>query len=459
MPTTITAPVKLTQQPLNQRIQPPLWAKLARHLLWGVFTVIAALFALEGIFALAHLGEENYIQIEPIVGTLHMPNKAITFRQEGYSHFVINSDGFRDKERTVIKPAGVKRIVALGDSMIEGFQVQMDKTCTAFLEQELNKKWPGKFEVMNGAVSGYSTVQNLYLLKEKLLKYHPDVCIVEYHCGDNEKNILTDYVKYDLPRPYCGLDEKNRLYTDWSVYDGSSKSANAAFFSSTAWLRRHSRLWDIFTQAELQLVQFKQYEQVRSQIFKLAGKLQKTESAPVSDKQPEHRITDTSADILGTSNPDASTFVDLDSVIPQPPLFKEFPMGSYSNAKTTQEVTAIRYESASWRAIQGACRKRFWVTTRLLEEFNALCKAHDCKLVVLGLPGVNNSMLYFKELQFVRNLAKAHDFVFVDANETFPDISPAHSNDFYYSLHFNNAGHSLIAKALYKGLTEGGLIP
>jgi lysophospholipase L1-like esterase len=68
-------------------------------------------------------------------------------------------------------------------------------------------------------------------------------------------------------------------------------------------------------------------------------------------------------------------------------------------------------------------------------------------------------MLYFKELQFLQNLAKAHDFVFVDANETFPEISPAHPSEYYYSLHFNNAGHDLIAKALLEGMTKSGIVP
>jgi lysophospholipase L1-like esterase len=457
---TISRPPEKTSGSLDQRTEKfarPLWSKLLRHVVWSVLALIFGIGLLEGIFALAHIGEESFIQLEPRVGVFHMPGKLLTWREEGYEQLVFNSAGFRDKERSLVKPAGTRRVVVLGNSMIEAWQVKFEQTACARLEALLNKRGLERYEVLNGGVSGYNTVQDLYLFKDKLLKYHPDVCVVSYHYGDNEKNIVTDYVKYDLPRPYCALDDKSRLQTDWSAFDGCWKSENAAFFNKTEWLRRHSRIWDVLLQLDLQLATFKPYNQLRAAWGRISssapGKYASAAGAPVA-----RRLADTSLELLGTANPDPTYFADLNTVIPSVPFFKELPMASSYTKKKAAEVAAIRYESASWRAIQGASRKRFWVTARILEEFNALCAQNNCKLVVLGLPARNNSMLFFKEMQFIKNLGRVHNFVVVDSHETFPKFGPAEANDYYFDLHFTAKGNDAIAAALYKGFTEQGLV-
>jgi hypothetical protein len=72
-------------------------------------------------------------------------------------------------ERTPGKP----RVLLLGDSFVFGHGVEEDETVAAQLERFL----PG-CEVVNLGVTGYSTDQELLLLRERGLAYRPDVVIL-----------------------------------------------------------------------------------------------------------------------------------------------------------------------------------------------------------------------------------------------------------------------------------------
>src|SRR5579883_2647859 len=105
----------------------------------------------------------------------------------------INSRGFRDRERTFEKPADTFRIAVLGNSWTEALQVPQEKTYTAVLEQQLNdrKCFAGKrVEVLNFGVAGYSTAQELLLLRQKVWNYHPDLILLAiYPARDIANNI------------------------------------------------------------------------------------------------------------------------------------------------------------------------------------------------------------------------------------------------------------------------------
>jgi len=86
--------------------------------------------------------------------------------------YAINSAGFRDREFPREKPAGVFRILVVGDSHAFGFGVPLDKHFTKLLE--------GYFtgvEVMNLGVSGYGVDQELLFLRDTGFAYHPDLVV------------------------------------------------------------------------------------------------------------------------------------------------------------------------------------------------------------------------------------------------------------------------------------------
>ena len=98
-----------------------------------------------------------------------------------------NSLGYRDTEHTLEKPPGVYRIVVLGDSIAAGLKLQKyERTFPPLLEQTLRRAGV-KAEVLNFAVSGYNTQQEVETLKDKALRYRPNVVVVAYSLTDRER--------------------------------------------------------------------------------------------------------------------------------------------------------------------------------------------------------------------------------------------------------------------------------
>jgi lysophospholipase L1-like esterase len=89
-----------------------------------------------------------------------------------------NSLGMRDKEYDLRKPPGVTRIVFLGDS------VTMYARFTDLLEERLAALFPGRFEVWNCAVGGYSIREYAVLMRTKVPRYKPDVIVLSLCLND-----------------------------------------------------------------------------------------------------------------------------------------------------------------------------------------------------------------------------------------------------------------------------------
>ncbi len=97
-----------------------------------------------------------------------------------------NRLGFRDVDHEVAKPPGVYRIVVIGDSIAAGLKVErFEDTFPAILGEELRKKGVNA-EVISLAVSGYNTQQEVETLKEKGLRYRPDLVLLSYSLSSRE---------------------------------------------------------------------------------------------------------------------------------------------------------------------------------------------------------------------------------------------------------------------------------
>jgi lysophospholipase L1-like esterase len=101
----------------------------------------------------------------------------------------INSDGFRDEEYSIEKPPNTVRIIALGDSFTFGWGVNLSDTYVKVLERKLNEmNATANFQVMNFGVPGYNTLEEIEFLKQKGLKYKPDIVLLGYAAGDLHNN-------------------------------------------------------------------------------------------------------------------------------------------------------------------------------------------------------------------------------------------------------------------------------
>lgn len=120
---------------------------------------------------------------EPVPLTYHGGDLAF-YDYEGAS----NRLGYRDVDHPVAKPAGIWRIVVLGDSIGAGFGVErLEDTFPRRLEAHL-KAAGLPAEVLNFSVSGYNTRQEVETLKARALAYDPDLVLLAYCLNDRERN-------------------------------------------------------------------------------------------------------------------------------------------------------------------------------------------------------------------------------------------------------------------------------
>lgn len=94
----------------------------------------------------------------------------------------LNSRGFNDIERVIAKPAHVRRIVAIGDSVAFGV-VPRRHNYLSQLETELAKD--RATEVINMGVPGTAPKDYLALLVEEGLSFSPDLVLVGFYIGND----------------------------------------------------------------------------------------------------------------------------------------------------------------------------------------------------------------------------------------------------------------------------------
>ncbi|WP_372367096.1 SGNH/GDSL hydrolase family protein [Candidatus Uabimicrobium sp. HlEnr_7] len=97
------------------------------------------------------------------------------------TYVTVGKQGRRDDDVVVERKKGNIRIAVLGDSETFGLGVIDEDTYCEQLEKLLAKKY---CEVINFGVVGYNTEQEAALLKNKVLKYKPDIIIVGYVLND-----------------------------------------------------------------------------------------------------------------------------------------------------------------------------------------------------------------------------------------------------------------------------------
>jgi len=102
--------------------------------------------------------------------------------------FTTNSQGLRDKERTIVKPEGTFRVAVVGASVVMGSGVNYEDTFCSILEKKLNSEAGSVvYECINFGVGGYQVRQILASLKYRALEYSPDLVLF---CWDKDgKNL------------------------------------------------------------------------------------------------------------------------------------------------------------------------------------------------------------------------------------------------------------------------------
>jgi lysophospholipase L1-like esterase len=195
----------------RSRIDSPMAAKpstRAGNLIAAGVAIALTLLGLEAVLrwdlGRPKLGEQGerkkYTRFDPVLGWAKQPGGVATYRREEYTVEVrIDSHGLRDPERSYAAPVGTFRILALGDSFVEGYSVPLPETMTQVLERRLDGP-SCPVQVVNGGTGGYSTDQEYLFYREEGVRYGPQVVVLFVFFNDVIFNARRNY--YGVPKPF-----------------------------------------------------------------------------------------------------------------------------------------------------------------------------------------------------------------------------------------------------------------
>jgi lysophospholipase L1-like esterase len=105
----------------------------------------------------------------------------------------VNSLGFMDIERAFIKPSNTFRILLIGDSIAQGQGVPRQARFGNLVETGLQATYPARnHEVINLAITGYSTSQELVVLESIGMRFQPDLILWSYVLNDPAHPVFHD---------------------------------------------------------------------------------------------------------------------------------------------------------------------------------------------------------------------------------------------------------------------------
>lgn len=170
---------------------------------------------------------------DPNLGFVHTPNSSAFLMGVDVR---INSQGLRDREYSLAKPAGVYRVLMLGDSTTLGWGVKAEETAAKVLERRLGPR----FEVINAGTGNYGTVQEVTYYKTRGRLFHPDLVVLQYFINDPEPvprlkgGFLLDhsYLLAFAAARWDGLLRMLHLRPDWREYYASLYDENSAAFQA-----------------------------------------------------------------------------------------------------------------------------------------------------------------------------------------------------------------------------------
>ncbi|MEO5895893.1 MAG: hypothetical protein ABIS06_09350 [Vicinamibacterales bacterium] len=158
---------------------------------------------------------------DPVIGYRLKPTARVRFATSEFdTEIAINNAGVRDTEDIGPKPAGEKRIVILGDSLVLSVQVPFAQTFSELLEQRLNASLrtargssTTRYRVINAGVQGYGPVEELLFFRRVLKQLEPDLVLTTVFVGNDAEEALTSSAK--LAEGRAATDVLRESATTW----------------------------------------------------------------------------------------------------------------------------------------------------------------------------------------------------------------------------------------------------
>ena len=166
-------------------------------------TVLTAALAVEaGARWIVPMSDE-FFRVDSVMGIHHIEGRSGRWVSAEFDVRIrINRDGFRDADRAWEKPPGTRRIVVLGDSMTEAFQVSVEDTFVAGLERRLRAS-DRTVEVLNLGVSATGPPQAYLVYRARGRRYGADVVVLALFTGNDFRSALPElegkpYLRYPV---------------------------------------------------------------------------------------------------------------------------------------------------------------------------------------------------------------------------------------------------------------------
>lgn len=150
------------------------------------------------------------------VGWAGQPHQVVTQATDQFvTTEVINSAGLPDVEHSYHKPGGVYRILIIGDSFVEAYQVNLEQSFSRLLEKMLNERRSPespRFEVIKAGYRSWGTDQEWLYFQCEGYKYQPDLVLLGFTVNDVVDNYtpikaeMVGWPKNAPPKPFFTLE-------------------------------------------------------------------------------------------------------------------------------------------------------------------------------------------------------------------------------------------------------------
>ena len=150
--------------------------------------------------------EEVTLVHDPLLGFRGRPDMAIPWTREmagGQRTVRTNSGGYHDLERSRSRAAGQRRVVFLGDSFLEAYQVEVEANFSQVLARALSGGGAGSgepVEAVNLGVHGYGLGVHHLFVRYRLAAWSPDAVVLVLFLGNDLQDNYAPLASASVPR-------------------------------------------------------------------------------------------------------------------------------------------------------------------------------------------------------------------------------------------------------------------
>ena len=199
------------------RANPGRFSSLVPKIAIGLVSLVVSILLLEGSLRIANPPHDLKEGKHPLFLSMREPDQEIYWTRETYEPVLvrINSRGFRDEERSILKPRGTIRVLMLGDSFVEALATPFEQIAAVQLEALLQSEIVGaRVEVVNVGKSGWSTASELQFLRHEAPNWGFDIVVLNFFEGND---FADNQRQRERTPPYFTIDGEDVEFPPFEV--------------------------------------------------------------------------------------------------------------------------------------------------------------------------------------------------------------------------------------------------